>query len=299
MTPTNIQISNSNPFLHSAVPPRRVISLVPSITESIFELDLGEYLVGITDYCSEPKGKLDNITRVGGVKDSSLEKITSLNPDLVIASKDENSRELLEQVGDKGIPVWVTHPKTIEDALDIINGIAGIFRNDPASLKIHVLKTAIEYASMAVADNPPIRFFCPLWQEERDQQIHWITFNDDTYSGDLLKRCGGTNIFADRKRRYPLDADLNTTFPEEDAGDRDTGYPRVTIEEVEKAQPELILFPDEPLDFSDDAITKSMMYLKNTPAGKSQHFLKIDGKMISWFGTRTAKAVLEVPGYFV
>lgn len=298
MNPPTLTISNSNPFVHLSFPPKRAISLVPSITESIFELDLGEFLVGITDYCSEPQGKVDDLTRVGGVKDSSLEKILALEPDLVIGSKSENSKELLQQISEKGIPVWVTDPKTVEDALDIINGIAGIFRNDPASLKIHVLKTAIEYASMAVTDNPKLRYFCPLWQEERNQQIHWITFNDDTYSGDLIKRCGGANIFAGRKRRYPLDADLNTANPEENAGDRDTSYPRVTAREVEMAQPELILFPDEPYEFSGDAIEKCLASLKNTPAGKNNRFRKVDGKMISWFGTRTAKAVLEIPSFF-
>jgi iron complex transport system substrate-binding protein len=288
----------NNPLLQFIKPPKRVVSLVPSITESITELGLEKHLVGITDFCCEPKAKLERITRVGGVKESSINTILSLTPELVIAAKEENSKALINELKRAGIAVWVTDPKTIEDALDILNSIAGVFRDDPASMKVNILKTAIEYALMSISDVTPARFFCPLWQEEFEGDLYWVTFNDRTYSGDLLRRCGGDNVFADRMRKYPIEADLGKTNSTEEPGERDLGYPRLNAHEIITAQPDLIIFPDEPFSFPDNAIEACSEALQNTPAMKNKKLIKVDGKMVAWFGTRTARAVLEVPTYF-
>ena len=290
-------VSNSNPLLNLATPPERVISLVPSITESIFDLGLGDKLVGITDYCCEPADKLEGLPRVGGVMDPDLAKITALNPELVISSKGENSREIIEEIQSAGIPVWVTNPRTIEDALDILNSIAGVFRDDPASMKVNILKTAIEYALMALTDNPRIKYFCPIWQEEFEGELYWITFNDETYAGNLMHRCGGENIFSSRKRKYPLVVDLGKSYQEEDPGERDVDYPRVISKEIVEAQPDLIIFPDEPYPFTEQCMNLCLEKLHETPAVKNDRFKQVEGKMITWFGTRTAKAVLEIPGF--
>ncbi len=288
----------NNPLLQFIKPPERVVSLVPSITESIAELSLEKHLVGITDYCCEPKANLEGITRVGGAKDPSISTILSLRPEFVIAAKEENSKVLINELLQAGITVWVTDPKTIEDALDILNSIAGVFRDDTASMKVNILKTAIEYALMSISDVTPVRFFCPLWQEELEGDLYWVTFNDGTYSGDLLRRCGGENVFAGRMRKYPIEADLGKTNSMEEPGERDLGYPRVNAHEIITAQPDLIIFPDEPFSFSNNDIETCSKALLQTPAMKNQKLIKVDGKMVSWFGTRTARAVLEVPTYF-
>ena len=99
--------------LHFHHPPKRVVSLVPSMTESLFDLGLGDVVVGITDYCIYPAELLKNLPRVGGTKDVSEDEILDLKPDFVIANQEENSRQLVEKLEAAGIRVWVTFPKSV------------------------------------------------------------------------------------------------------------------------------------------------------------------------------------------
>ncbi|MCK4725518.1 MAG: ABC transporter substrate-binding protein, partial [Anaerolineales bacterium] len=123
--------------------PERVVSLVPSLTESFFDLGLGDYVVGITDYCIYPKEKLVNLPRVGGTKNARIEDILLLKPDLVIANRDENNRDTAEYLKAAGIPVWVTFPLTIADVLADLRDIAGLFQNSAAFIQIDILERAI------------------------------------------------------------------------------------------------------------------------------------------------------------
>ncbi len=123
-----------------------------------------------------------------------------------------------------------------------------------------------------------------------------MTFNYQTYSNDVLAKVGGMNVFAGRQRKYPLEADLGSAEAEE-PGDRDTRYPRVTLDEIIEAQPEVILLPSEPYAFDESHKTQIEEWLSETPAVESGRVFLIDGSLLTWHGTRLARAVSELPSY--
>jgi len=101
-------------------PPRRIVSLIPSITETLCHLGLADALVGVTAYCVEPRAVVREKTRIGGEKDPDLTAIRALQPDLVIANVEENVREHVETLRGWDIPVWVTYPRTVAQGLAMI-----------------------------------------------------------------------------------------------------------------------------------------------------------------------------------
>src|SRR5690606_18508603 len=137
----------------------------------------------------------------------------------------------------------------------------------------------------------PCRVFAPIWLDPL------MTFNADTFIHDLLRVCGGTNVFADRERQYPLAADLGEAEPysadEPRIAGRDTRYPRVTLEEVEAAQPDVILLPSDPYAFGEDHI--SLFAALNVPAADNGRIVPIDGSLLTWHGTRMARAFDVIP----
>ncbi len=278
--------------------PQRVVSLVPSLTESLFDLGLGDVVVGITDYCIHPAEKLKDLMRVGGTKNPRLEAILALQPDLVLVNWEENTQSTVEGLQEAGVTVWVTHPQTIRQAIDILWGLAGIFKNKTAAIQLEALETAVDWTKSAVAESQPLRYFCPIWFDKTQTNIPWwMTFNQHTYCHDLLKICGGENIFANRERRYPLAADLGMEDAK-DAGDRDVRYPRVRLKEIIAANPEIILLPSEPFSFNEDHRQEISEYLKETNAIEHGQVYLIDGSLITWHGTRLARALRELPNLF-
>jgi ABC-type Fe3+-hydroxamate transport system substrate-binding protein len=145
--------------------------------------------------------------------------------------------------------------------------------------------------SLAAKAQPPLRTFVPIWRDP------WMTFNNQTFIHDLLHHLGAENVFGERQRHYPLKADLGQTdpFPPDDprlAG-RDVRYPRVTLEEIEAMQPELILLPTDPYSFQDaDAM---VFYQMSVPAAQCGNIYQIDGSLLTWHGTRLAYALDELP----
>ncbi len=276
--------------------PQRVVSLIPSVTESLFELGFGSRVVGITDYCIHPAEQLKNIKRVGGPKDASVAAITALKPDLVIANREENTRWLVESLQDGGMPVWLTFPQTARAAVAELFALARLFRSGAALRQAQELERALEWAAIAAEDAEHVRYFCPIWQETLETgESWWMTFNDQTYSGDLLRQLGAVNVFAERARRYPLLAELGK-LPEEAPGLRDTRYPRVGVKEIIAAQPDVILLPDEPFAYSQDNFAKIAALFADTPAAKNGRILPVDGTLLFWYGTRMAKALQTLPG---
>jgi len=275
-------------------PPRRVVSLVPSMTESLFGLGSGESLVGVTDYCLHPAQALEKLPRLGGPKNPDVEGILALQPDLVLANWEENTRPPVEALRAAGVKVWVTLPRTVRQSLDILWELAGAFHSQAAVMRLEMLERQWEWAQ-AAAPEPAARLFCPIWYDQtQDGLPWWMTFNRDTYCHDLLVRLGGDNVFADRARRYPLDADLGLAHPHL-PGERDTRYPRVPLEEVIAAQPEVVLLPDEPFPFAEEHRQETLQLLAETPAGKSGRIYLVEGSLITWHGTRLAKAMQALP----
>lgn len=271
-------------------PPRRVVSLVPSMTESLFELGLGERVVGRTDYCVYPTGLIDHVPSIGGTKNPSIDAIVALYPDLVIANQEENRREDVESLQAAGITVWVTFPKTVREAFNVLWTIMYTFDAPDRSESVRQIERLCDWLEL-VERPEPCRVFVPIWYEPL------MTFNGETFAHDLLRVCGGLNVFADRQRLYPLEADLGLAEPLEAdnprAAGRDTRYPRITLEEVVEARPDVILLPSEPFAFTEKHI--DVFARLGIPAARNGQIKLIDGSLLTWHGTRIARAMLTVP----
>ena len=172
--------------------PSRVVSLVPSITRSMIDFGLDEHIVGITDYC-EPGGLID-VVRVGGTLTPRIDLIHDLDPDLVIANVEENPEEIVSQLTDAGLDVWISYPKTITDCINDLWHLARIFGiAERVSNTITSMERTIVWLNQASAGMRGKRVFCPIWFDN-----WWMTINRDTYVHSVVELCGGSNIFASR-----------------------------------------------------------------------------------------------------
>lgn len=277
-------------------PPERVVSLVPSLTESLFDLGMGEAVVGVTDFCLHPP-EAQNLPKVGGPKNARLEDILALEPDLVLANREENARKTVEALRQRGVPVWVATPLTVDEALETLWGLVRLFHSERAAVQVETLSRGVEMQRLAALD-PPLRTFVPIWYDQlSDGTPWWMTFNAQTYMHDVLALFGGVNVFAGRQRRYPLAADLGRAEPQDPAG-RDTRYPRVSLEEIVAQQPELILLPDEPFPFDEGHREALLRLLADTPAAREGRLFLVEGSLLTWHGTRLGKALQVLPGFF-
>jgi len=280
-----------------ATPPTRVVSLIPSMTESLFDLGVGDRVVGVTDLCTPPEEDQLRLQRVGGTKKPNLEAVRILRPDLVIANQEENSEDSVRALSEAGLTIWLTFPKSTVDALDLLWTIIKVFKLSEQVPLVETLARTLDWTEKATTARLSIPTFVPIWQGEKEDIGPWfMTFNYQTYANDVLAKVGGMNVFTARERRYPLEADLGTAEPE-DAGERDTRYPRVTIDEVIESKPDVILLPNEPYAFEESHKSQIEEWLADTPAVESGRVHLIDGSLLTWHGTRLAKAVAELPTY--
>jgi ABC-type Fe3+-hydroxamate transport system substrate-binding protein len=272
--------------------PRRVVSLVPSVTESLFDLNLGSRVIGITDYCTRPADGVRHLPRVGGTKNPDIDAIVALRPDLVIMNREENRKADAEALQAAGVPIWVTHPNTVREALDLLWAIMDVFEEPSMVPRVRLIEVTYEWTLGVTAELTPRRAFVPIWRDP------WMTFNRDTYIHDLLRVCGVENVFADRDRRHPLAAEYNSkveALPIDDPrlADRDVRYPRIALDEVVAAQPEVVLLPDEPYAFT-QADADEIARL-DIPAARNGQILRVDGSLLTWHGTRVAYALRDLP----
>ncbi|MBI3159862.1 MAG: ABC transporter substrate-binding protein [Chloroflexi bacterium] len=278
-------------------PPRRVVSLVPSMTESLFALGFGASVVGVTEYCIHPAGRVAGLPKVGGTKNPDIEKIKELGPDLVMANQEENTPQAVQALLDAGLRVWVTFPQTVNQTINDLRALLAIYHTDKPALHINSLQMALDWARAASFEQPRIRYFCPIWQQGEGPDTWWMTFNRHTYTDSLLAVFGGENIFADREKREPLAADLGRGQGQPAEGDR--RYPRVSQEEVIEAAPELIILPSEPFAFTAQHLRDIRNLLAFTPAAKAGRLRLVDGTLLTWPGARLGSALQELPALFL
>jgi ABC-type Fe3+-hydroxamate transport system substrate-binding protein len=242
---------------------------------------------------------LVDLVRVGGPKSIDLGLIEELKPDLVIVNQEENSPQVVEQLLADGHTVWMVFPKTVQESVDVLRSLLALYHTDQPVIKINSLQMAVDYAMAAAETQPKVRYFSPIWVGI-DHGVEWyMTFNQDTYINDVLHMFGGENVFANRERRYPLEADLGLDQPAGEDESADRRYPRVTIQEVIDASPELILIPDDPYQFSDVDKEKIFRLLADTPAVKNKNVHFIDGSLITWDGVRLGAAFQILPEFFI
>lgn len=260
-------VDASGVALAAAGPPRRIVSLIPSTTETLCALGLADALVGVTAYCREPAAIVRDKTRVGGEKTPDLETIRALAPDLVVANIEENVREHIDTLRRWGIPVWVTYPRTVAGAIQMIRELGTVTGTRArASALADELEARLAEVGARSAGRPPVSVFYAIWREP------WMTIGADTYIHDMLRVCGGANIFAAHAARYPV----------------------VTLEEVAARRPQVILLPDEPFRFR-EVHRRDFARFGEIPAVASGRIHLVDGKPFSWHGPRIAEALGTVP----
>lgn len=276
------------------VPPRSIVSLVPSMTETLFDLALGHLVVGRTDYCVRPPHSVQGIPSVGGTKNPRVDQVIALKPDLVIANRDENRREDVEALEAAGLAVWVTFPQTVLESFNVMWNLMYLCDVTTMVERVRLIEYTYDWLNaiaLRLEVTNPLRVFCPIWLDPL------MTINRETYVHDVIRVCGGTNVFADRERLYPLAADLGPgeALPPDDPRvvGRDTRYPRVTWEEVEAAQPDVILLPDEPFAFNASHLPQFLAL--DVPAARSKQVHLVDGSLLTWHGTRVAYAFDVLP----
>lgn len=259
--------------------PMRIVSLVPSDTYNLFALGAGERVVGRTIYCVEPSG-VEPIETVGGTKNADVERIVALAPDVVLANQEENRRVDVERLEAAGLRVLVSFPRTVVAGLEHAAALAALFPSLDGEAVL--LEARAHYARLSTATAAPVPTFIPIWMDPL------MTVHADTFISDVVELCGGRNVFSDRRRRYPLAADLGRREAVAKPG-RDDRYPRVTMEEVQARAPKLVLLPDEPHDFSeaDAEIFRAAL-------GPETQVVRCNGRDLMWYGLRSLEGLTTV-----
>jgi ABC-type Fe3+-hydroxamate transport system substrate-binding protein len=244
-------------------PARRIVSLVPSWTETLFALGAGDRVVGATKFCVEPADRIGAVAKVGGTKNPDLRAIGELAPDLVIANAEENRREDVERMRAQGIAVMTTYPRTIPGAVESLLRIgralaceteAGALARE-ITLSVSGIETAV-----GVWSKLRLRVFCPIWKNP------WMSFNADTYAHDVLRMMGYNNVFASAGERYPM-----TTLPE-----------------ALERRPDIVILPDEPYEFGERDVDELK---KALPPALSRRVLIVSGRDLHWYGVHMVQGL--------
>ena len=250
----------------------RIVSLVPSETETVVRLVGHERLAGRTKFCVEPPSVRD-VPVVGGTKDAAFKKIVALRPDLVLANKEENTEKLVHKLLAARIVVHVSFVRSVAESVAYVRQLTALLQAPDELFQ----RVRLAHQAAARNDARAVPVFVPIWNEPL------MTFNAATFASDMLQLCGATNVFADRERHYPLRADYGLIPPTRT--DRDTRYPRVTLDEVVARQPKHILLPDEPYAFS----PLDARRFEDAVPGAQVHF--VSGADLFWYGARLPEAI--------
>lgn len=253
--------------------PQRIVSLVPSLTEALFALGLGPRVVGVTDWCVYPAEGVAGLPKLGGTKDADVAAIVALAPDLVIANHEENTRRVVDKLEAAGLSVWVTYPRTVPEGAALLRELAALGAT-PAAIEAVVAPVEAAVAeALAHQGEPKVRVFCPIWRDP------WMAVGADTYIHSMLELCGADNVFAEHgDRRYPI----------------------VTLDDVTRAAPEVILLPDEPYAFGPRDVAE--LARLDVPAAQNGRIHCVDGTWLAWYGPRIRPAlrglrsILSPPG---
>lgn len=240
--------------------PKRIISIVPSQTELLTDLGLNTEVIGITDYCVHPKDWHKCKTKIGGTKKLNLEKIIELQPDLIIANKEENEKsQVLELM--KHFPVWMSDIKTLAEVLDMINSLGKITGKEKKATEIQnsICEQFSHFKLSTSSLRHPSSVLYLIWRKP------YICVGSNTFIDHMLSICGLNNCYSAHER-----------------------YPEITAEQIFKSNPDLIFLSSEPYPFREKHIRELQKICQGAKV------VLVDGEMFSWYGSRLVYA----PSYF-
>lgn len=233
--------------------PQRIVSVVPSQTELLYDLGLENSIVGITKFCIHPEKIYSTKTKVGGTKKLHIDQILLLNPDIIIANKEENDRQQIEQL-QQHFPVWISDIYNLDDSLNMMLELGKLFNKD---LIAHKMSDEIKYS------------FSKLQCIKKRKKVCYLIWNNpimvagrNTFINDMLNRCGFENCIEETDSRYP----------------------ELTIEQLVKLNPDYVFLSSEPFPFK----KKHVDYINSVlPNAKS---ILVNGELFSWYGSRLLSA---------
>lgn len=224
-----------------------IVSLVPSLTELLFDLGLGDAVKGRTRFCTHPKDRTENVPIIGGTKNPRLDKIRQINPDLIIANKEENRKEDIEEL-ENDFRVLLTEIDTIEEALFAIHDIGwtcGV--QDRAKELISEIQQEME----RIPDEPTLSAAYLIWRDP------WMSVGHDTYIHSVMEHWNLRNVYEDKSR-----------------------YPQTSLHELSLKKPDVILLSSEPYPFKEKHIAEVSSVCKGS------EIILVNGEWFSWYGSR-------------
>jgi len=231
-------------------PPQRIISLVPSQTELLFDLGLADRVVGLTKFCVHPNEWFTSKTKVGGTKKFRFDIIDSLQPDLIIGNKEENYEEGITRLTSK-YPVWMSDIISWENALLMIREVGSLVDENA---KVELLLEEIQNKFKKIKPLPAKRVLYFIWRKP------WMAAGKNTFIDAMLLKIGLVNCIETER------------------------YPELSLENIKKLSPDIILLSSEPFPFQQKNIKELQPFL---PTAK---IILVDGEMFSWYGSRLIKA---------
>ena len=231
--------------------PKRIVSVVPSQTELLFDLGLNNEVLAITKFCIHPKEICQTKAIVGGTKNLNLEKINSLQPDLIIANKEENVKEQIESLAEK-FPVWLTDVNNYNDALQMIADLGKITHKfEKADSMIKSINE--EFSALKFDDKRKAIYL--IWKSP------FMTIGCDTFIDSMMNKAGFENTF-----QYL------------------TRYPEIELENIANSNCDFVLLSSEPYPFTQKHVLELQIALPN------KKIIIVDGEMFSWYGSRMLKS---------
>lgn len=237
-------------------PPKRIISLVPSQTELLFELGLDEEVVGITKFCVHPIAKFASTAKVGGTKKLNIDMIRALQPDLIIGNKEENQQDQIKELMVE-FPVWMSDIYTLEEAKKMILQVGELVDRQPeAAYLVHLIHGGFtDLQSLSLKNGIDKKVAYMIWRKP------FMLVGKSTFIDDLLAMNGLRNVIEQER------------------------YPEIELETLVALKPDLVFLSSEPYPFK----TRHLEQIQS--ALPQSHVMLVDGEMFSWYGSRLVKAV--------
>jgi ABC-type Fe3+-hydroxamate transport system substrate-binding protein len=232
--------------------PQRIVSVVPSQTELLYDLGLADRVCGITKFCVHPLEWFRTKPKVGGTKQLVIDKIHELQPDLIIANKEENLQEQIEEL-EKYYPIWISDVNNIDSAYEMIVALGSVTNREHQANEL--TDRIKQNFSQLQTINFKLQTTYLIWRNP------YMTIGGDTFIHSMLETAGFHNIFSHHTR-----------------------YPKITIDELRTADCQLLLLSSEPYPFKQKHIDELQHQLPGT------QIVLVDGEMFSWYGSRMLKA---------